>query len=46
MCSIVFAYDEKSSGISVNPMNDAGAHNTVDPGEAVTAMVKQSVDQR
>lgn len=45
MREIVLGDDEKSAGLLVQPMDDAGAFDAADTGETVAAMGEQSIDQ-
>ena len=45
MCGVVFGGDNEAAGVPVNAVDNAGAQFAADAGEAVAAVVQQSVHQ-
>ncbi len=45
MSCIVFADNQRTACIPVNPMNDSGPHYAVDSGKGVFAVIHQCIDQ-
>ena len=45
MGKIIFAYDQNSGGVHIDPVDDPRTHNTVNTGKLILAMGHQSIDQ-
>lgn len=46
VCGVVLTDNDAPCCISVDPMDDARAHNAVDPGQTVAAVIHNCIDKR